>query len=205
MPKRAASPDKLTIKGLSKEDQGWLREESDRLGCDPENLVRMMIRQRSAPAPLPPQPPRGGYERPHFTPRYSTEELPGEFDPPEAETEPTLNQSEPTLEDVMAIAPSLLDERPAPLRVADVQSYVSPHVFNGTRPIAPARVKVLQDRFARPANVVPYPRGAQDAFTETEFVTINPAVIGSNMMGDGHGNVMRDNLRHFGVKGTVRR
>jgi hypothetical protein len=40
--KRAASPDKLTIIGLSEADQQWLANESERLGLDRENLVRML-------------------------------------------------------------------------------------------------------------------------------------------------------------------
>lgn len=50
---RAKATDRLTIKGLSAEDLEWLKAESNRLGCDPENLVRMMIRQRSSAVVVP--------------------------------------------------------------------------------------------------------------------------------------------------------
>lgn len=45
-------PTKLTIAALTGEDRAWLGAESGRIGCDPENLVRMMIRQRMAVRPL---------------------------------------------------------------------------------------------------------------------------------------------------------
>jgi hypothetical protein len=49
---------------------------------------------------------------------------------------------------------------------------------------------------------VPYPQGAYSAFSETELVSVDPDYIGKNSLGDGRMNVMRDNLRHFGVAGT---
>jgi hypothetical protein len=193
MAKRSSSPDKLTIKGLSQDDQDWLRAESDRLGCDPENLVRMMIRQRSAPTPPAPQPPNGGGYRPGY---YQWADSPLTSDVTRGADQgpdlphhapPTINEAEPSLDALMAAGPSLLDDPPAPV----VRLRPSPSRMHV--PMRPMRERT------------PYPRGGFDAFTETEFVGINQAVIGANMMGDGSGNVMRDNLRHFGVKGTVRR
>lgn len=191
MAKRSASPDKLTIKGLSAEDQEWLRAESDRLGCDPENLVRMMIRQRGGPAPSPPQPPSGGRyrgEAPLWEPSLRTpEEMEAYVEPYQSAT--TINEAEPSLDALMAAGPALLDEPPR----AEYRAQMA----------IPRRMQRKIVPMASPRT--PYPRGGFDAFTETEFVGINQAVIGANMMGDGHGNVLRDNLRHFGVKGTVRR
>lgn len=197
MAKRSASPDKLTIKGLSQDDQDWLKAESDRLGCDPENLVRMMIRQRSAPIPPQTDPPRERFEwredaRQLRPTRYNGEEQPHEYDPSPANPEPTINEAEPSLDALMA-APPILNEMSTP-----------------PQPVVYTRREDLRYS-AAPRKIVPmraaasYPRGGFDAFTETEFVGINPSVIGSNMMGDGAGNVRRDNLRHFGVKGTMRR
>jgi hypothetical protein len=36
-------------------------------------------------------------------------------------------------------------------RVPDMRSYVSPHVFDGKRPISPALAKRLQARYGKPA------------------------------------------------------
>ena len=184
MPKRSASTDKLTIKNLSAEDQAWLKEESDRLGCDPENLVRMMIRQRMIARG--PTPPDGGI---HYEPRYyddrkhAVDIVNDALHDVGAET---INEAEPSLDQLMAAGPPLLDEALPPRR-------------------PPARNMPLRHS----ASVLPmrreqpfYPRGGFDAFSETEFVGINRQVIGANSMGDARGNVMRDNLRHFGVAGT---
>lgn len=198
MPRRSASPDKLTIKNLSAEDLQWLKDESDRLGCDPENLVRMMIRQRSAPAPLPPQPPNGGG---YYEPRYFDDQkhasLDGSaaneiYDPSTDHGPGTINEAEPSLDALMSAGPTLLDE--APKRVYSNRTIgLKSELYQRPRTIVPFRPE--------PART-PYPRGGIDAYTETEFVGINPEVIGSNSMGDGRNNVMRDNLRHFGVAGT---
>jgi hypothetical protein len=45
-----------------------------------------------------------------------------------------------------------------------------------------------------------YPRGAFDAFTETEFVGLRGVTQGY-VPGDGVGNVMRQNWLHFGFEG----
>lgn len=209
MAKRSASPDKLTIKGLSQDDQEWLKEESERLGCDPENLVRMMIRQRQAPnTVVTPPPPRGGGYRhePKYgdwrdSPIISDDAVPALG----AETEPTINEADESLDALMSAGPPLLDEviqhaRPTGMNVAP-RPAARPTPYD---PIARQRSgRGMQ--FQRSTNVLPYPRGGMDAFTETEFVGVNRDVIGSNMMGDARGNVMRDNLRHFGVRGTVNR
>lgn len=176
MAKRSSSPDKLTIKGLSAEDQKWLQEESDRLGCDPENLVRMMIRQRSAPTP--PQPPRGGgvrYEP--ITPTMSYTYPDDAVDAAVESDTPTINQAEPSLDEVMSAPPSFLEE-PRPRPVPRSAPYVNP-----TRNIVPMRRH--------------YGGGAFGAGSMTAPAGPSERASG-NMMGDGVGNVMRDNMRHFG-------
>lgn len=192
MAKRSASTDKLTIKNLSADDQAWLKEESDRLGCDPENLVRMMIRQRSAAIVVgyPPPPPNGSIHAPLDYERIdqALEQIDRSLEERDRESaDRVLNEDGPSLDQLMAAGPLLLDEPPPPPR----------------RP--PARNIPLRSS----AGVLPmrreqpfYPRGGFDAFSETEFVGINRDVIGANAMGDARGNVMRDNMRHFGVAGT---
>lgn len=211
MARRSAKPDQLTIKGLSAEDQAWLKDESDRLGCDPENLVRMMIRQRMMPRG--PQPPDGGGERFEWRtgvqPMYGHYADPGYQEQAPSDPEPTLNEAEPSLDALMAAVPTFLDKPPdrPPIPLPPPPKSRTGARLTPFDPIAEQR-SGRGMRFSRPANVVrfraepQYPLGAFSAFTETEFVGVNNATIGANSMGDARGNVMRDNLRHFGVVGT---
>lgn len=179
MAKRSAKADQLIIKGLSEADQQWLAEESARLGCDPENLVRMMIRQRSAFVPHIPSPPPLNGARHEQAPYYQQHvEVQGDDD----------------LDHLMAEPPQLFETAPG---------------VPTARPLSTRRGFALShERQVNPGNVIPYastrpyPRGGFDAFTETEFVGLNQSVIGSNSMGDGTGNVLRQNLGHFGVAGA---
>ena len=210
MAKRSASTDKLTIRNLSQEDQDWLKAESDRLGCDPENLVRMMIRQRGAPAPLPPEPPRGGPyytdDMPSYTglvPRYDMTPL-GEEPPP------TINEAEePTLDQLMASGPSILDDAMAVMQppVRGMPAY-DPFAGRGLRfqrevqhPAAysrvhkgpPAHVNVLPFRAGRGG----YPGGAFGAGSLTRAVAFSGDLTSGHAMGDGLGNVTRDNFQRW--------
>lgn len=195
MAKRSASPDKLTIKGLSQDDQEWLKAESERLGCDPENLVRMMIRQRGAPiAPTPP--PRGG---PYYTDEMpSYEGLISRYDntPTDDEPSPTLNEAEPSLDALMAASPSILDDAVAAMvpRPARAMPAYDPFAGRGHLYQRPS-----------PRNIVPfrnrYAGGAFGAGSLTRAVGVGNATAG-NLMGDGIGNVLRDNMGHYGLVGT---
>jgi hypothetical protein len=209
---RTKATDRLTIKGLSADDLAWLKEESDRLGCDPENLVRMMIRQRSAAVVVPvgfsPTPPPDGRSwRTHSAIR-DNDEL-GRHFPEDGYSQggSPPNEAEPSLDEVMAGQPDLAQQAsPLPTKPVIAYSPTAGIAGRGTQyqrpPVAAGTPRLPYGPYAPPRNVVPYPQGAYSAFSETELVSVDPDYIGKNSLGDGRMNVMRDNLRHFGVAGT---
>jgi hypothetical protein len=198
MAKRSAKPDQLTIRGLSGDDQAWLKAESERLGCDPENLVRMMIRQRIMSHSEPP-PNGGGYREPYDEQpvhrAYNGASAYTEPEPPlapEVDIPPDPDGGEPTLDQLMAAPPPLVDSPPPRPPTRNYASFQRPRY-------QPARAS---------QNVVPirpvYPGGAFGAFSLTQPLGLHENVQRANAMGDASGNVMRDNFRHFGFSGSRR-
>ncbi len=193
-------PDRLTIRGLSADDQAWLAAESDRLGCDPENLVRMMIRQRIGPGTIVQQ--AEVYQEPAPRLRTIYPELARDPDPdepdgtplPEPAADPT---DEGSLDDLMAAGPSILDDAVRTTQRAPVAvPAFDPFDRFGGRGLRYQRPAQRRQAVARPN------MGAFSAGSMTRPVGVNPDVAGGNSSGDGVGNVMRDNMRHFGLVGT---
>jgi hypothetical protein len=198
---KSKATDHLTIRGLSSDDQAWLKAESERLGCDPENLVRMMIRQRMVSTPEPPT-TGGGYREPYYeqpTHRaYNGAAAHDQPDPPlapEVDVPADPDGGEPTLDQIMAAPPPFVD-KPAPPRSR--QPYIS--AGHGSR--------YQQRQTPSRNNIVPispiYAGGAFGAFSLTQPLGLSESAPRGNMMGDAAGNIMRDNFRHFGFSGSRR-
>lgn len=91
----------------------------------------------------------------------------------------------PHLDAILGAAPSILDE-----------------MMSGAMPTSQAASTYRQQRQSsrsyrqRPAQPL-YGPGSM-----TRAIGVNDMTIGGNTFGDGTGNVMRDNMRHFGIVGT---
>lgn len=95
------------------------------------------------------------------------------------------------LDDLLRAGPSLLDQMMA-------QTAAAPAPTN-QRPGA-----ALQQRTYR-APLANRNRGLQPVYgpgSMTRAIGVNDMAIGANNTGDGRGNVLRDNMRHFGITGT---
>ena len=93
------------------------------------------------------------------------------------------------LDELLGAGPSLLDEM---LAMAAPQP--SPQMP------APARVPQRGYRPAYQRRMGVQPSAGPGSLTRA--VGVNDQSIGANNLGDGHGNVLRDNMRHFGIVGT---
>jgi hypothetical protein len=108
------------------------------------------------------------------------------------EVEPDPDGGNPSLDQLLGAAPSLLDEMMA----------VAPAPQPPVRPAAPTYRSALPQRGPRqPAR--PQVWGAfGGVYSMTRPVGVNEYATGANTTGDGRGNVLRDNMRHFGIAGT---
>ncbi len=98
----------------------------------------------------------------------------------------------PGLDDVMAGASDILDQMVA------LSAQPAAPARQAQRPRPPQRG--YQPRFGNRNQ-----RQAMPAYgpgSATRIVGINDQVAGQNQYGDGHGNVLRDNMRHLGLVGT---
>jgi ribosome modulation factor len=96
-----------------------------------------------------------------------------------------------TLEDLLRAGPSILDEmmalsQPAPAPVSRANQISANQ--RGYRAALSNRSRGVQP-FAGPGSM-------------TRAIGVNDWAIGTNTTGDGRGNVVRDNMRHFGIVGT---
>jgi hypothetical protein len=105
------------------------------------------------------------------------------FDEPRAED---FEMPADALDDLLRAGPSTLDAPPQPA--------LQPMA----RPSAPTYRSAMPQRAAGPQGW-----GAHGGtYSMTRPVGVNSYAIGTNGTGDGRGNVLRDNMRHFGVAGT---
>jgi hypothetical protein len=161
---RKPRTDRLTISGLSADDLAWLNAESDRLGIDPENLIRSLIRRRVTLYVVSSDdiPPAGG--------QGLTE--------PEFHDNATLGGSivldDASLDEVMASPPTLTAPAPARRPAQRIPRNEAP-------------------RRAVHAVAAPRVAGAFSAFSLVKPVGLSDRVARGPAQGDGIGNVMRQN------------
>jgi hypothetical protein len=192
--------DRLTVSGLTEADQQWLAAESERLGIDPENIVRAMIRARRSLHLVEDVPPvdgaalRSSYEEqldpaPIF--RSAAQDLP--------EQNGTFPDDDASLADVMRAPPSIVG-RPAEPRASPWNaSGRAAGRYQPARAALPARSSVA----ATPAPNVG--GGAFAAFTLVQPVGLSDRVVRGPMQGDGLGNVLRQNNTWLGFSNGSRR
>jgi hypothetical protein len=191
---RKSSPDTLVVRGLSADDQAWLASESERLGVDPENLVRAMIRQRRGLRVVP-------AEDETLPTTLMSAELASEADyhrslavaerlsrQPRLESDDAadgiVSPDEQSLDEVMAARPLFAQHRPE-----------GPHNSQGSPWTgSPRQHRVVPPRPA-PQRAVAPPQvsGAFSAFTLIQPLGLSERTVRGTMQGDGAGNVMRQN------------
>jgi hypothetical protein len=199
MPRKTRA-DRLTIDGLSEADQQWLASESERLGIDPPNLIRSLIRRRvtlfiASSDDIAPKAYVEAHRRPDaelasetdYRQSLAVDERLYQQPHPDVDGVPPDDAS---LDELMAAQPSLterpVEPRRSPWRGPTPQRRVSP-----SRPAAAV---------AAPPRVL----GAVSAFTLVQPLGLSDNVQRSNAMYDGRNNVMRDNNRWLGFTGTRR-
>jgi hypothetical protein len=104
------------------------------------------------------------------------------------------DQGSPGLEDVMAGASDILDDM---IALSEQPAAPARQVQRAPQPQRGA----YQPRFGANRNQ----RAAMPAHgpgSATRVIGVNDQVAGQNQYGDGHGNVLRDNMRHLGLTGT---
>ena len=120
---------------------------------------------------------------------YDSRELEGAGEPRAEDMEiPADPDGGGALGDLLASAPSILDEMIAASRPAES---VLPATYR-----QPQRA-VQRGYGMRRGMQPPYGPGSR-----TRAIGLNDMAIGANDFGDGYGNVLRDNMRHFGITGT---
>lgn len=208
---------RLIIK-LEADDLAWLAERASHLGVDSETLARMMIRQArlgpSAVVATPiAQPPRDDIRDWQAQDRIDEAAY--------ADPAPTEGQS---LDSLMQAAPSLLDEafqaQPEPEHYPEPQpmpAYEAQAMERAIRaaadrgmprynaPRAPQRYEPARPRFMQPGfagRMDGYSSGLQMPGSQTRAVDVNPTLAHGAVMGDGYGNVVRQNTRHYGFRGN---
>jgi hypothetical protein len=202
MTKRGAQVDTLKVGGLSAEDLEWLKTEAERLGCDVENYVRILIRQRRAPimvAALPTLVP--ATYRDELVEEYRQQLRPDmrfERAEPEPEPEPSFGTAvpvdEPSLDELMRTRPLFFDETPTrPAQRSPTQSQPR-YREEPQRNVVPMR-----------SATAPYAGGAHGAFSLTQPVGLSERVARAPMQGDGLGNVIRQNNTWIGFSNGSRR
>lgn len=179
-----------------------LNAKASALGLDVAAYARMLIYRdvnELAVAYAPPtrEPEHLGEVATFWQPQASppqSEASDDEIDPNEPRAEDVEIPADPDgagLDDLLRAGPSLLDEMMA--QAAPAKAPISQRPGAG-----------LQQRQYR-APLSNRNRGAQPIYgpgSMTRAIGVNDMAIGSNNTGDGHGNVLRDNMRHFGITGT---
>ncbi len=97
-----------------------------------------------------------------------------------------------SLDDLLSAGPSILDEmlartQPEQARAAQLLDVA-------------ARGRVPQRSYRAPLSRQQRPQFGPGSMTRP--LGVNEQVVGANDFGDGRGNVLRDNMRHFGFSGT---
>ena len=209
---------RLTIR-LGDEARTWLKAEADKRGLDEAAFARMLIYERmngAAPA-MPSAAPFAFRSRGYAAPGGETndeiaaesgndgrdvpdKELASAGEPraEEMEIPPDADGGDPqaALDALMQAGPSFFDELAE--RVAPRASAVASR---------PQSALASRDRYAAPARTYRRAptRGLQPSVgpgSMTRPVGVNGGVAGGNIQGDGYGNVLRDNMAHFGMVGT---
>ena len=100
------------------------------------------------------------------------------------------------LEELLATSPGLLDEMVAASGVAQPNELLAELARPPARAAASSSYRGQINNRGR--GIVP-PGGPG---SRTRPLGVNDQIVGGNTYGDGHGNVLRDNMRHFGFNGT---
>lgn len=184
-----------------------LHAKASALGLDEAAYVRMLIYGAVNGTDLPPAIAQGPAQAvspvrrpassaaPKLEPQYNAmegrfaegafSEEPEELPVEEIDIPPDADGGDPgALDELLAAGPSILDEmmalsQPAPQARPPQRSY---------RPALANRNRGMQ-AFGGPGSL-------------TRAIGVNDQSIGGNEYGDGRGNVLRDNMKHFGVVGT---
>ena len=100
------------------------------------------------------------------------------------------------LEELLATSPGLRDEMVAASGVAQPNELLAELARPPARAAASSSYRGQINNRGR--GIVP-PGGPG---SRTRPLGVNDQIVGGNTYGDGHGNVLRDNMRHFGFNGT---
>lgn len=206
-----AKSDRIVTR-LEHEARERLHAKASALGLDDAAYVRMLIYRdlngleaaavpAAGPPPREPEAIRGvaRFRQPH-APRLpnsdqfigAEKEVPEPLPVEEMDIPADADDGDPgALDELLAAGPSILDEmlamnQPAPAPMPAQQ--------------APRNVP---HRSYRPA--LSRRQGLQPAYgpgSMTRAIGVNDQSVGTNDFGDGVGNVLRDNMKHFGISGT---
>jgi hypothetical protein len=214
---------RLTIR-LGEDARTWLKAEADKRGLDEAAFARMLIYQHM----------NGAEELPvRFTLR--ADEAAAASRRREAVTSSTMRAPAPSHSEAAAevfaepseFAEEFADDEPRAEEMDIPADADGGDPYAGVDALMQAGPSFLDDLIQRtaPRNPVaaarqapprapersyrrPMQQGLQPSYgpgSQTRAIGVNHAVAGGNIQGDGHGNVMRDNFRHFGMRGTAAR
>jgi hypothetical protein len=220
---------RLTVR-LSADARAWLVAEADKRGLDEAAFARMLIYERmngAAPEPLYGTSPimaelpgiraDNAARRKELRQREAgqttsdadaerieaglEEQLADEPRAEELEVPADADGGDPfsTFDGLMQAGPSFLDELIERQRPREPAAAPAPR--------RPGRSLETYDAPQAPRAAPRYRRsqGLQPTYgpgSQTRVVGVNPEVGRGNMFGDGYGNVLRDNMAHFGMVGT---
>lgn len=180
------------------EDRQWLDEQARMLGIGAATLVIMMVRQARLGVSAPVQIPGTNQE---------TTKLPNRYTPRSASVpRETLAQSAAELplgaEDNLAGADGIRAEE---MEIPPDEDF-APTIEDALRMAevleAPRRAATQPQPRARGYRPQPGLQPNYGPGSRTRAVGVNPQVGFGNVLGDGQGNVLRDNFGHLGFAGT---
>lgn len=195
-----AKSDRIVTR-LESEMRAKLHAKASAIGLDDAAYVRMLIYRDLNEIPLSParqRPERKMVSEANW-PKIGTSA------PIEEETEPLLVEEmdipadadggDPgALDELLGQSPSILDEMMA-LSVPNPAAHGAPARSSQSQTVT---TRGYRAPLSRRSGVQPvYGPGSK-----TRAIGVNDQAIGANDFGDGRGNVLRENMRHFGIVGT---